>query len=200
MARNGRKKRAKDKAFSIANRLFPVAKAATPIIAFLEQISAKDRQTLGSSFSNATTFTQLKILSNIVTGRLAGFGFFHGQLANTIPPQTLNPSGVINKWTAGGLAGMAYGLFGKAINKQTQQMGLGSFIPATAKIKALGKGAFAGGLFGGFFDDPANDGRQTSHNLQSFPSLRASQPQLQLLSSRSTVGRTNGDPVVSGMS
>ena len=194
-----RRKRAKAKAFNIANRLFPVAKAATPIVAFLEQISAKDRQVLGTSFSNASTFTQAKIMANIVLGRITGVGLFHGELANTIPPQTMSLNNLVNKWTVGGVAGMLYGLFGKAINKQTTQMGLGSFIPATSKIKALGKGAFGGGLLGSFFDDPADDGRQTLHNT-SFPSLRVSnQPQLQLMARTSTVGRTNGDPVVSGM-
>jgi len=202
MAKNGRRSKLKKQSFSIANKLFPVAKAATPVVAFLEQISAKDRKTLGESFSKAKTMDQLKIMTNIVTGRLAGFGLFHANgMDATIPPQTINPSGIINKWTMGGLGAIGYGILGNAINTMSKNMGLGSVIPATSKVSQLGKGAFAGGLFGGFFDDPVDDGRTTSHNIiREFPSLRNVNNQVPVLqlsnAPRSVSG--DGDSVESG--
>ena len=161
---------------SLGNRIFPVVKAVSAPIAFIEQISAKDRQTLGSSFSTASTTTQVKILSNIVLGRLAGVTPFHKLSDGTIlptAPQTINPAGVLNKWTNAGLMGIGYKVLGGAINKQTASMGLGSVVPETAKIGSIGKSVLIGGALGGFFDDAPLDmskPQQTS-TPQSFPSL-----------------------------
>ena len=191
-----RRKRAKGKAFNIANKLFPFVKAATPIVAFLEQISSKDRQTLGSTFSQASTGTQFKIMANIVLGRLAGITLFHKLSDGTVlptAPQTLNPAGIVNKWTTAGLVGIGYGILGKAINNISRNMGLGSVVPAVSKIKSIGKGAFIGGGVGGFFDNPENGNSSTSHTT--FPSLQQA-PQLQLISSRTVSGN---DSTQSGM-
>lgn len=161
---------------SLGNRVFPFVKAVSAPIAFIEQISAKDRQTLGSSFSTASTTTQVKILSNIVLGRLAGITPFHKLSDGTIlptAPQTINPAGVLNKWTNAGLIGIGYKVLGGAINKQTASMGLGSVVPETSKIGSIGKSVLIGGALGGFFDDAPVDMSkpQQVSNPQSFPSL-----------------------------
>lgn len=161
---------------SLGNRVFPFVKAVSAPIAFIEQISAKDRQTLGSSFSSASTTTQLKIMSNIVLGRLAGITPFHKLSDGTMlptAPQTINPAGVINKWTNAGLIGIAYKVLGGAVNKQTASMGLGSVVPETAKIGSIGKSVLIGGALGGFFDDAPIDYSKPAQatSTQSFPSL-----------------------------
>jgi len=151
--RNG----SKSKSFkNIGNKLFPFVKAVSAPIAFIEQISAKDRQDLGSSFSQAGTTTQLKIMTNVVLGRLAGITVFHKLSDGTIlptAPQTINPSGVINKWTNAGLIGIGYKVLGGSINKMSKDMGMGSIVPETAKVGSIAKSVLIGGALGGFFDD-----------------------------------------------
>ena len=162
MARRGRRfrkigrrgSRITKQSFSrIGNKIFPFVKAVSAPIAFFEQITAKDRQIFASQLQTASTTDQLKMLSNFVTGRLAGFGLFHGTLSGTIPAQTINPSGVLNKWTNAGLIGIVYGVIGKAVNKMSNDMGAGSIVPETAKIGSIAKSVLIGGALGGFFDD-----------------------------------------------
>jgi len=193
MARRGRRKNLKKKAFSIANRLFPIVKAGAAPLAFIEQISAKDRQTLGSTFSSAGTFSQLKMLANIIMGRTAGitpFGTIDGKKFNGAP-QTFNPSGAFNKWTTGGLIGILYGVVGKAINRTSSNAGFGSVLPATSKIMSIAKSVFAGGILGGVFDDPL-----TSHNVSSSGSFPILNSGLTIQSRGSSIA--SNDPVGSG--
>jgi hypothetical protein len=142
-----RKNKAKKKAFSIGAKMFPIAKALSAPIPFIEQISAKHRQTMGSAFSNAPTTQKLKILSNIVTGSITGINFFSDEFQ---APQTLNPSGVLNKWTSAGALGIAYQIVGGQVNKMVGKR----VIPETSKIGSISKGVLVGGALGGFFDDP----------------------------------------------
>ncbi len=152
--RNGRRKQITKFVAHIGNKIFPFVKAVSAPIAFFEQITAKDRQIFASQLQTASTTEQLKMLSNFVTGRLAGFGLFHGALSGTIPAQTINPSGVLNKWTNAGLIGIAYKVIGNAVNNMSKGMGAGTIIPETAKIGSIGKSVLIGGALGGFFDDP----------------------------------------------
>ena len=148
--RNGKSKM--PKIGSLKNRLYPFVKTVSAPIAFLEQITAKDRQDLGQSFSTAGYSTQLKIMSNIVMGRLAGITPFHKLSDGTMlptAPQTINPAGVVNKWTNAGLIGLGYKVIGSQINKTTGM----SLIPETSKIGSIGKSVLIGGALGGFFDD-----------------------------------------------
>jgi len=135
---------------SISSRLFPIVKTASAPIAFLEQITAKDRQDLGNQFSQAGYGTQFKILSNIVLGRLAGLSPFPKEYT---APQTINPSGVLNKWTNAGLIGIGYKVLGGGVNKLARDMGMGSIVPETSRIGSIGKSVLIGGALGGFFDD-----------------------------------------------
>ncbi len=189
MARNGRRKKVKSGLKSIGNKIFPFVKAVSAPLAFFEQVTAKDRQTLGNTFSQASTTTQLKILANISLGRVAGITPFHKLGDGTIlptAPQTINPSGIINKWTTAGLIGIAYGIIGKAVNNMSRNMGLGSVVPEVSKVKSIGKSVFIGGAFGGFFDDPVAGG-QTSHIVQSFPSLSANRNVIRVTSRGSSM-------------
>ena len=198
-----RKAQAKLGLKSIGNKLFPFVKAVSAPIAFLEQISAKDRQTLGASFSTASTTTQLKILANITLGRLAGLTPFHKLSDGTIlptAPQTINPAGVLNKWTNAGLIGIAYKVIGGSVNKMSKDMGLGAVVPETAKVGSIAKSVLIGGALGGFFDDAPIDPRkqQVMSSPQTFPSLTSSYINTntnQVYSSQTY--NNNSDPVVS---
>jgi hypothetical protein len=137
----------------------PVVKTVTAPIAFLEQLTSQDRANLGNSFSSAGYGTQLKIMTNLVMGRLAGITPFHGGLPTA--PQTINPSGVLNKWTNAGLIGLGYKIIGSQINKTTGM----SLIPETSSIGSIAKSAFVGGALGGFFSEPT----PKTITQQSFP-------------------------------
>ena len=105
-------------------------------------------------------------MSNIVMGRLAGITPFHKLSDGTMlptAPQTINPAGVVNKWTNAGLIGLGYKVIGSQINKTTGM----SLIPETSKIGSIGKSVLIGGALGGFFDDaPA---KAQTFTRQSFP-------------------------------
>ena len=165
--RTRRRSRIKKKAFSLGSRLFPVAKALAPIVSFVEQISAKHRQSMGSAFTNAPTTQKLKILTNIITGATTGINFFSDEIQVN---QTLNPAGVLNKWTSNGAIMLVYSVLGKNINKVANM----TVAPHTGKIGSIGKGLITGGAIGGFFDDPIN----TSHSNTGTRSF--SQPVLQV--------------------
>ncbi len=186
-----RKKKVRQGLGKIGNKLFPFVKAVSAPIAFLEQITAKDRLTLGATFTQATTTTQLKILSNITLGRLAGITPFHKLADGTIlptAPQTINPSGVINKWTNAGLIGIGYKILGGALNKFGKDMGLGSsLVPETSKIGSIGKSVFIGGAIGGFFDDPVPNRNGQVAQTQSFPSLQSGHNTIQVTSGGSSI-------------
>ena len=189
----GRRKKIKEKAFSIANTLFPALKVVTPIVAFISQLTQKDRQTLGASFSDASKGTQAKILINIIGGRMFGVTIFKKLSDGTVlptAPQTINFDNIINDWTKLGAYGIIYKMVGGVINKVTTKYGLGSNIPHTAKIGSLAKGVLGGGLLGSIFDAPAN-GSSPNTGTTSFPSLQNT-PQLQVVSSRTSYHHTTG--------
>ncbi len=170
MARRSRRRRIKEKAFNIGSKIFPIVKQIAAPIAFIEQITAKDRAVNAAVFSTLGTTDKLKWLSNMVTGRLTGIGFFSNF---PTPPQTINPAGVINKWTQAGAIMIGYKVIGKAINQAT---GI-DVVPAHSKIGSIGKQFLVGGGLGGFFDDPApprtiTAPAATSH-IQSAPMLLA---------------------------
>ena len=133
---------------SITKRLFPVVKTVTAPISFLEQLTSFDRASAGNNFSQAGYGTQLKMMSNMVLGRLAGITPFNKVGGKA--PQTINPSGVMNKWTNAGLIGLGYKIIGSQINKATGM----SLIPETSRIGSIAKSAFVGGALGGFFSQP----------------------------------------------
>jgi len=153
LRRRGRSRITRKSFTNIGSKLFPFVKAVSAPIAFLEQLTAKDRQINASAMAGASATTQAKMLLNFVTGRLAGFGLFKNTGAVT-PSQTINPSGVINKWTNAGLIGIGYKVLGGSINKMSRDMGMGSVVPETSRVGSIAKSVLIGGALGGFFDDP----------------------------------------------
>lgn len=118
-----------------------IGKAITPlsfVAAFVPQITNKD--TVGNASYAALPNTQkAQFLVNSIAGRMTGFNPFPQYGTQSF---TVNPAGVINKYT-----GMGIGL-----------MVLGSVLPrgvgGKGIAKKIGKGLFWGGVIGGFFDDP----------------------------------------------
>ena len=166
--RNGRRAKLKHSVTHFGNKIFPFVKAVSAPVAFFEQITAKDRQINSSQLANGSTTTQFKILLNSVTGRLAGFGLFKSSATQDLgitPDQTINPSGVLNKWTNAGLIGIAYKVIGSAVNKMSMDMGAGNIVPETSKIGSIGRSVLIGGALGGFFDDPVTRTNVTSTQI-----------------------------------
>lgn len=148
--RNGQKLKDRLTKGGLAKKIFPIVKTVSAPISFLEQITASDRKNLGQSFSTASYPTQLKIMTNVVMGRLAGITPFHGGLPTA--KQTINLSGVNNKWTTSAIYGIGYQLIGGQINKMTGKR----IIPETSKIGSISRSVFVGGLLGGVFSPSEN--------------------------------------------
>ena len=186
-----RKKKIKEKAFNIGKKLFPIARELATPVSFLDQITAKDRQTLGSAYTDAPTMQKLKILSNIVLGRTTGFNPFSSEVQL---PQTINPTGVINKWTNAGAIMLVYGVLGNALNKVAGT----NIAPHTGKVKSVAKRLITGGAIGGFFDDPliSSGGTRQQTGTRNFTSRMV--PRLE---QNIRIGNpsTGGDSVASGM-
>jgi len=133
--------------FSIGKKIFPIAKNIAAPVAFIEQISAKHRQTLGTAYTQAPIGQKLKILTNIVTGSTTGMNFFKDEFQ--APLSQLKISNIFNKWTSAGLGMIGYSIIAKQANKA-----LGSnILPAQSPIKSIGKQLLIGGGIGGLFDD-----------------------------------------------
>jgi len=133
--------------FSIGKKIFPIAKNIAAPVAFIEQISAKHRQTLGTAYTQAPIGQKLKILSNIITGSTTGMNFFKDEFQ--APLSQLKISNIFNKWTTAGAAMIGYSIIAKQANKA-----LGSnILPAQSPIKSIGKQILIGGGIGGLLDD-----------------------------------------------
>ena len=133
--------------FSIGKKIFPIAKNLAAPVAFVEQISAKHRQTLGTAYTQAPIGQKMKILANIVTGSTTGLNFFKDEFQ--APLSQLKISNIFNKWTTAGAAMIGYSIIAKQANKA-----LGSnILPAQSPIKSIGKQILIGGGIGGLLDD-----------------------------------------------
>ena len=133
--------------FSLGKKIFPIAKNLASPVAFIEQISSKHRQTLGTAYTNAPIGQKLKILTNIVTGSTTGLNIFKDEFQ--APLSQLKISNIFNKWTTAGAAMIGYSIIAKQANKA-----LGSnILPAQSPIKSIGKQLLIGGGIGGLFDD-----------------------------------------------
>ena len=94
--------------FSLGKKIFPIAKNLASPVAFIEQISSKHRQTLGTAYTNAPIGQKLKILTNIVTGSTTGLNLFKDEFQ--APLSQLKISNIFNKWTTAGAAMIGYGI------------------------------------------------------------------------------------------
>jgi hypothetical protein len=107
---------------------------------FIQQITQKDMQT-SSNFSGLTNTQKAQWIGADILYRITGMNLAPGVLQN---PGTwgLNPKGVLNKWTGTGIALTAYSAL--APKK----------FPFKPLAKKIGMGTLAGGIAGGFFDNP----------------------------------------------
>lgn len=133
---------------NIGSMIWKVAKELATPVAFLDQISAKDRETLGDSWSNAPITQKLKILTNIVGGRITGINLFKDEVQ---APQTINFGGIFNRWTGLGAALLVYSFVAKGI-----KINGSTLLPHGSKLAQIGKRLLTGGAFGGIFDAPAD--------------------------------------------
>ena len=151
--------------FSIGKKIFPIAKNVAAPIAFIEQISAKHRQTLGTAYSAAPMGQKLKILTNIITGSTTGLNLFKDEFQ--APLSQLKISNIFNKWTTAGVGMIGYGIIARQANKA-----LGSNImPAISPVKSIGKQLVIGGALGGLFDDKPIIGTATQGTASIAPAM-----------------------------
>ena len=170
MAKNGRKRNGKKviyrykkkgksrksknkKPDSAGSKIYSVVKNASGYLAFASQLTAKDYSDLNgqASYKNEDIATKAKIFANIVTGRLTGIHAFKGDnlYGSDDIPFTVNPSGLVNKFTGLGVAGLIYkNLPIKAL-------------PQKSKVGAVAKRVLLGGAIGGLFDPPMNSPSKT---------------------------------------
>ena len=139
------------------NKIYTALKGIVPFYAFASQISAKDYEDLkGTNYNKEDIATKGKIFANIVLGRLSGFTPFKGDnlYGSQNTPFTINPNGVVNKFTGLGVAGQIY----KALPIKQ--------LPMKSKVGVISKGLLAGGLIGGLFDPPMNSPSTSSSSPQ----------------------------------
>ena len=133
----------------IGGMIWKVARELATPVAFLDQISSKDRATLGVAWTAAPTTQKLKILANIVTGRITGINFFSDEVQ---APQTINFGGIFNKWS-----GLGVGLIIVGAVVENLKINGKKILPHGSKMGQIGHRLLTGGVFGGIFDAP-NDG------------------------------------------
>ena len=154
---------------SAGDRVYGLIKNIVPWVAFGNQITAKDYandQGTGvsqqASYKNESIATKAKIFTNIVTGRLSGITLFkNGNLYDSEnTPFTINPSGIANKWTGLGVAGLIYK------NLPIKQL------PQKGKIGAISKRILISGAIGGLFDAPdGSNSMVTTSSVRRNPSI-----------------------------
>ena len=150
--RRSTKKRSSPK--SASTKIYDVVKKIVPFYAFASQISAKDYEDLkGTNYNKEDIATKGKIFANIVLGRLSGFTPFKGDnlYGSENTPFTINPNGMVNKFTGLGIGGLIYK------NLPIKQL------PMKSKVGVISKGLIAGGLIGGLFDPPMNTSTPSSN-------------------------------------
>ena len=180
-----RARRTAKSGFSLGKKIFPIAKNLASPVAFIEQISAKHRQTLGTAYTNAPIGQKLKILTNIVTGSTTGLNIFKDEFQ--APLSQLKISNIFNKWTTAGAAMIGYGIIAKSANKA-----LGSNImPAISPVKSIGKQLVIGGALGGLFDDKPTTATASQGTANIMPQTA--------MQSMYTQGFQGNDSTLSGM-
>ena len=136
------------KSQSAGSKIYSVVKNASGYLAFASQLTAKDYEVLNqqSAYKNEDIATKAKIFANIAMGRLTGITpFKNGNMyGSETTPFTINPSGVVNKFTGLGVAGLIYK------NLPMKQL------PQKSKVGAVSKRLLLGGALGGLFDAPSN--------------------------------------------
>ncbi len=145
-SRTRRRKSSRSPRATMGNKIYSVVKSVAPFLAFGNQITSKDYEVVNQqpSYKNESIATKAKIFTNIVAGRMTGITpFKNGNLyGSETTPFTINPNGLINKWTGLGVAGLIYK------NLPIKQL------PQKSKVGTIAKGLLLGGGVGGLFDAP----------------------------------------------
>lgn len=168
MARNN-KKGMKSKKAGVGNIIWKVTKEVAGPLVFVEQLTHKDRETMGDEFNDAPITQKAKILVNIIGGRMIGISPFKDEVQ---APQTINFSGIFNRWTGLGIALKAYGLTSKGIKVDGKTL-----LPHGSKLEQLGTRVLTGGVAGGIFDAPPGSGVKSSQTGTRHIKLIGTQPQ-----------------------
>jgi len=179
-----RAKKVGKSSFSLGKKIFPIAKNLAAPVAFIEQISAKHRQTLGTAYTAAPLGQKMKILSNIITGSTTGLNLFKDEYQ--APLSQLKISNIFNKWTSAGVAMMGYSVIAKTANKS-----LGISLPAISPVKSIGKQLIIGGGIAGLFSDDTDNSTRSVGTANII-----SQTNMQMAYSS---GMTGNDSTLSGM-
>ena len=145
------------------DKIYEITKNVIPYVAFANQITAKDYKNdegtgvaQQASYRNENMATKAKIFANIVIGRMSGYTpFKNGNLYDSEnTPFTVNPSGIANKWTGLGVAGLIYK------NLPIKQL------PQKGKIGSIAKRILISGAIGGLFDAPDGSNRVSMSSPQ----------------------------------
>ena len=164
--------------------IWTVAREAATPISFLDQISRKDRETMGDSFNSAPITQKLKILVNIVGGRMTGINLFSDEVQ---APQTINFAGMFNRWTGLGAGMLVYGFISKGVTINGQKL-----LPHGSKLSALGKRLLTGGAFGGLFDAPGDGSKPAQAQGTRHIQLDAAPQQNQIIFKNTEVPQGHG--------
>lgn len=195
MARRKKKNNGK-RSKTAGDRIYDITKNVIPYVAFANQITSKDYKNdegtgvaQQASYRNENMTTKAKIFTNIVIGRMSGYTpFKNGNLYDTEnTPFTVNPSGMVNKWTTLGVAGLIY-----------KNLGIKQ-LPQKQKVGAIAKRVLLSGLIGGVFDAPSagNSTVTTMSTVRRNPSVISHNRQATL---QTGMYSPSGDPTGSGFS
>ena len=187
-----RRKNNKKKSMKAGDRIYGLVKNVAPWVAFGNQITAKDYQVLNqqASYKNESIATKAKIFANIVAGRMTGVTpFKSGNLyGSETTPFTVNPSGIANKWTGLGVAGLIYK------NLPIKQL------PQKGKIGVIAKRILISGAIGGLFDAPDGTNTITTTSPKVLGTHMSVISQNRQATTQSGLYSPSGDPTGSGFS
>ena len=161
MAKNN-KNNGKSKKTSIGGMIWKGVKEAAGPLVFVEQLTHKDRETMGDAFNSAPLMQKGKILVNLILGRISGINPFPDEVQ---APATINFSGIFNRWSGLGIGMIIYGAIDDSIKINGK-----TILPHGSKIKQLSSRVLTGGIFGGIFDapgdKPAKSGQTGTKHIQ----------------------------------
>ena len=159
----GRRRKAKKFGFQAGGIFYKIAKTVAAPVAFVEQISEKHRQTLGTAFTAAPLTQKAKIMANIITGSATGFNFFKDEFQ--APLSKFEISNIVNKWTKTGVAMIGYQYLASEINKSTKR----TILPQGSKVGNIGRKILVGGAVGGILDDPVTSNNNSTGTVSLSP-------------------------------
>ena len=150
MARKRRRSRKnKNNSKSTGLKVYDSVSKLAPWYTFFSQLTAKDYEALATQapeYRNSDLQTKAKVFANIVLGRVSGFTPFKGDdvYGTDDIKFTINPGGVVNKFSGVSLAGILYSRLPM------------KFLPEKGRVGSLAKKTLVSSVIGGLFDAPAN--------------------------------------------